>query len=165
MHESKVVTYNQIKQIVSGVVYTYLNKIEYHYIKESWFSEYDERRKTFAISFTIQEARLNIRHEITFSIEDLQTAELKSVKYKIGKNGTTEVFDTRIIAGYYVLFPTEGRKTNIYPCFVPKHYREHYEYILSKQQKRKEKRQAGYLGLIDIMQETVLDAYKERGEV
>lgn len=53
MYESKVVSYNQIKQIISGFVYNCLGKMRHTYIKEYWFSEYNARKKTFAISFTL----------------------------------------------------------------------------------------------------------------
>lgn len=170
MYESKVVSYNQIKQIISGFVYNYLGKMRHTYIKESWFSEYNARKKTFAVSFTLQEVRLNIRYEITFNIEDLQSASLKFVKHKIGKNGVAEESEVLKKDDFWVVFPAEGRKTNIYPCFIQKGKcingsTEYYKYILEKQQKRKKKRQAGYQGFIDTMQETVLDAYKERGEI
>ena len=166
MIDNKVSSYTEIKKNLTGIVYNLISHCYYkRYIEDAWFEEYDQRKKTFGVSFTIREVNSNVCYELTFLPENNQTANVKLVKHKLGKNGVAEESKLIMREDLWVLLPAEDRETNIYPCFVPKWNREHYEYILSKQQKRKEKRQAGYQGLIDTLQETVLDAYKELGEI
>lgn len=167
MSDSQIFSYIAIKRILSGIVHK-ATSCHNRYIENAWFEEYDRRRKTFGFCFTLRTLNLNINWEITFLPEDNQTAVMTLTSHEIGKNGVAKESEVLQKEDFWIVFPSEERKTNIYPCFIPKGINgstEFYKSILEKQQKRKEKRQAEYQGFIDILQDTVLDAYKERGEV
>lgn len=167
MRDGQVISYTSIKRILSGIVNRTIN-CHNRYMENAWTEEYDRKRKTFGFSFTIRTLNLNVNWELTFIPEDNQTATMKLTSHELGKDGVIKESEVLTKEDFWIVFPSEGRKTNIYPCFIPKNINgstEFYKSILEKQQKRKEKRQAEYQGFIDILQETVLDAYKERGEV
>lgn len=167
MRDDQVISYTSIKIVLSGIVHKATGCTN-RYIENAWFEEYDRKRKTFGFSFTIRTLNLNVNWELTFLPKDNQTAVMTLTSHEIGKNGVEKESEVLKKEDFWIVFPSEGRKTNIYPCFIPKGINgstEFYKSILEKQQKRKEKRQAEYQGFIDILQDTVLDAYKERGEV
>lgn len=162
MRDNQVISYTSIKIVLSGIVHK-ATDCHNRYIENVWFEEYDRKRKTFGFSFTIRTLNLNVNWELTFLPEDNQTAVMTLASHEIGKEP-----EVLIKKDFWIVLPSEGRKINIYPCFIPKDINgstEFYKSILEKQQKRKEKRQAEYQGFIDILQDTVLEAYKERGEV